>query len=377
MDFLDKLVGPDSGLFSPLPVVLVGACVVLGTCFFPAFRLVQDVQSRGPDCRPDEPLQGARLEAKITSLHVYPVKSCAGHKVQQATLGDRGLDMDRLWMVVDGRGRFLSQRRCAKMALISPSLPRSKDEALVLSAPGVASLEVPVVHKVGPSGPKAGGNVVEVGIWRDTCQAIDQGDAAASWLGTFLEMQNLRLVRMRDGFVRPTDPDYGTGFRTGFADGFPMLLAAEESLEEINSRMGAGAEAIGMDRFRPNIVVRGWGPFAEDCWTKVKIGGITMHTPKPCSRCQIPQINQSTLEVRNEPRKTMDTFRAGSYVTQWKEKWAKDVFFGMNVLHESGGVLRVGDEADVLRVARSVANSSYPEFGGSADWRWDGTGLAS
>lgn len=64
----------------------------------------------------------------MTSLHVYPVKSCAGHEVQQATLGDRGFEMDRLWLVVDGRGRFMTQRKCPKMAQISPSLPKSHDE---------------------------------------------------------------------------------------------------------------------------------------------------------------------------------------------------------------------------------------------------------
>lgn len=84
----------------------------------------------------------ARAQAKITSLRVYPVKSCAGHEVRQATLGDRGLDMDRLWMIIDGAGRFMSQRRCAKMAVISPSLPRTKDE---VSFDGV------VQHKNGPS----------------------------------------------------------------------------------------------------------------------------------------------------------------------------------------------------------------------------------
>ncbi|CAM9131062.1 unnamed protein product [Laminaria digitata] len=261
--------------------------------------------------------------------------------------------MDRLWLVVDGHGRFMSQRRCPKMALISPSLPKSHDEALTLSAPGMTSIEVPVMRKVGPDGPKAGGEMVEVAVWRDTCQGIDQGDAIAAWLCAFLEMEKLRLVRMKDGFVRPTDAAYGTGFRTSFADGFPMLLAAEESLEELNSRMDT-EEAVGMDRFRPNIVVRGWGPFAEDDWTKIRAGGIVMHTPKPCDRCQIPSINQSSLEKRHEPRATLEKFRAGSQVAKWKESWAKAVFFGMNVLHERRGVLRVGDGVDVLRVAKKT-----------------------
>ncbi|CAM9182907.1 unnamed protein product [Hapterophycus canaliculatus] len=236
---------------------MCGACLILGTCVMPMLRTERD--NRAVNCRQDEPFRGPPAEAEITSLRVYPVKSCAGHEVQQAALGDRGLEMDRLWMVVDGRGRFMSQRRCPKMALVSPSLPRSKDEPLVLSAPGMPPLEVPVVHGIGPGGPEAGGEVVEVGVWKDTCQAVDQGDSAASWLGTFLEIDNLRLVRMKDGFVRLTDQKYGTGFRTGFADGFPMLLTAEESLEDLNSRMAAAAaaagapeeESIGMDRFRP------------------------------------------------------------------------------------------------------------------------------
>ncbi|CAM9589741.1 unnamed protein product [Ectocarpus sp. 6 AP-2014] len=349
MDLLEKLVGEGAG-----GLILCGALLVLGTCVLPMCAGIRVPRQDGEKCRPDEPHE-IPAKAKITSLRVYPVKSCAGHEVQQASLGDRGLEMDRQWMIVDGRGRFMSQRRFSKLALISPSLPKTKDEPLVLSAPGVASLEVPVVRKVGAGGPAAGGELVEVGVWKDTCQAIDQGDAAASWLQAFLGVDNLRLVRMKDGFVRPTDPGYGTGFRTGFADGFPMLLVAEESLEELNSRIAATGDgeqaAVGMDRFRPNIVVRGWGPFAEDDWTKIRVGRIGMRTPKPCSRCQIPGINQSTLEVRKEPKQTLDTFRTGSHVAPWNEKWSKDVFFGMNVLHESAGVLRVGDDVDVLRAA--------------------------
>eukprot|EP00904_Undaria_pinnatifida_P007234 jgi/Undpi1/3640/HiC_scaffold_16.g07010.m1 len=295
----------------------------------------------------------ARGKATVTSLYVYPVKSCAGQKVPQVTLGDRGFEMDRLWLVVDGNGRFMSQRKCPKMALIKPSLPKSHDEPLVMSAPGMASLEVPVMRKVGPGGPSAGGSMVKVVIWRDTCEAVDQGDAIAAWLCTFLELENLRLVRMRDGFVRPTDPSYGKGFRTSFADGFPMLLAAEESLEELNSRM-ATEDAVGMDRFRPNIVVRGWRPFAEDDWTKIIVGGIVMRTPKPCDRCQIPTINQSTLETCSEPRATLAKFRTGSQVAAWNESWAKRLYFGVNVLHEQRGVLRVGDGVDVLRVAKKM-----------------------
>ncbi|CAM9439941.1 unnamed protein product [Scytosiphon promiscuus] len=357
IDSLLKLVGGDNGV-STLAVIICGACLILGTCVAPILRSERD--NRGVNCRQDEAFRGTPAEAEITSLRVYPVKSCAGHEVQEAALGDRGLEMDRLWMVVDRRGRFMSQRRCPKMALVSPSLPRSEEEPLVLSAPGMPPLEVPVVHGVGPDGPEAGGEVIDVGVWSDTCQAVDQGASAASWLGAFLEMDNLRLVRMKDGFVRPTDPKYGAGFRTSFADGFPMLLAAEESLDDLNSRIAAASsgagkgKSIGMDRFRPNVVIRGWGAFAEDDWTKIRVAGINMNTPKPCSRCQIPGIDQNTLEVGEEPRKTMDTFRAGSHVAQWKEKWATDVFFGVNVLHESKGVLRVGDKVEVLRVARKA-----------------------
>ncbi|CAM9883266.1 unnamed protein product [Sphacelaria rigidula] len=79
-----------------------------------------------------------------------------------------------------------------------------------------------------------------------------------------------------------------------------------------------------------------------------------MRTPKPCERCQVPTINQRTLERRREPRATMETFRTGKQLGLWKQSWAKGLFFGMNVLHERKGVLRIGDEVQVLRVAKKA-----------------------
>ncbi|CAM9315907.1 unnamed protein product [Discosporangium mesarthrocarpum] len=252
-------------------------------------------------------------------------------------------------MVVDGRGRFMSQRRCPKMALISPSLPKVMNEPLLLSAPGLPTLEVPVLQAKRP-GKGGGGEVVDVGIWRDTCVAVDQGEDAATWLSDFLEMEGLRLVRMQDGFVRPTDPSYGRGFQTGFADGFPMLLTSEESLQELNSRMDE-REAVGMERFRPNLVVRGWGPFGEDRWSEIQVGGLRMRVVKPCERCQVPTINQETLEKREEPRATLSKFRTGAQLGLWKQSWAEGLFFGQNVLHEAQGMIRVGDRVEVVRVS--------------------------
>ncbi|CAM9195057.1 unnamed protein product [Choristocarpus tenellus] len=258
-------------------------------------------------------------------------------------------------MVLDSNGRFMTQRRCPKMALISPSLPKTMNEPLLLSAPGLPTLSVPVLQ-AGIREGRGMGQVVEVEVWKDTCLAVDQGASAAAWLCQFLEMDGLKLVRMQDGFMRLTDPKYGVGFQTGFADGFPILLTSEESLEEVNSRMDK-AEAVGMDRFRPNLVVQGWGAFGEDSWSRIRVGEVVMRVVKPCERCQVPTINQKTLEKRMEPRATLNKFRTGAHLSLWKESWAKGIFFGQNVLHEGQGVLRVGDKVEVLRVVAKGSTS--------------------
>ncbi|KAG5187521.1 hypothetical protein JKP88DRAFT_271804 [Tribonema minus] len=299
-----------------------------------------------PDSRSskkDEPYYGTEA-AEVTSLRVYPIKSCAGHEVDCWELTKTGLKYDRNWVVVGADGRFRSQRRLPKMAVITPSLPTSDTDPLIIKAPGMPELVVPARRRGDP-----GAKEVPVGVWGDQCTGIDQGEETATWLSRCLGEPGLRLLRYDDAFTRGTDPAYGRGFFTAYSDGFPLLLASEESLEDLNARL---AQPIGMERFRPNVVVEGMGAWAEDAWTKVAVGDVVMRVVKPCDRCQVPTIDQSTgTKTGAEPTATLRAFRTGAHLGMADEKVASAVFFGQNVLHEGGrGALRVGDRVEVLRV---------------------------
>ena len=228
-------------------------------------------------------------------------------------------------MLVDANGRLLSQREHARMALIEPRLG---DDTLSLAAPGHDPISIPVLSR----GPRR-----QVTVWRDRCEAVDQGDAAAEWASSFLGTR-CRMVRMAHDAVRAVDPDFavGDGDQVGFADGYPFLLTTEESLADLNDRMAA---ALPMNRFRPNIVLSGFEPFAEDDWRRIRIGDIAFAVVKPCARCVITTTDQATAERGNEPLRTLATYR---------QVPGRGVMFGQNLIHQSTGVIRVGDPVELI-----------------------------
>ncbi|CAA9573561.1 MAG: Flavodoxin reductases (ferredoxin-NADPH reductases) family 1 [uncultured Thermomicrobiales bacterium] len=266
--------------------------------------------------------------AAVTALYHYPIKSCAGAALDVAALDARGIVHDREFMLVDAaNGRFLTQRELPRMALITPRLDDGADTVLTVSAPGVSPLSVPV---------RASGPTREVIVWRDGCRVVDQGDEIARWFAAFLGVA-CRLVRLADDFERKVDPAYATSARdqVGFADGFPLLLISEESLADLNARL---AEPLPMNRFRPNVVVAGaGGPFAEDGWSRVRIGGTILHVVKACARCAITTTDQRTAAVGKEPLTTLATYRRGE----------RGVLFGQNLIHEGPGTIRLGDRVEI------------------------------
>lgn len=265
---------------------------------------------------------------RISALHTYPVKSCRGVTLREASFDARGIVGDRLFLVVDAEHAFVTQRSHTRMALIDAALAGL---SLTLSAPGQPALTVGVAHE----GPRC-----RVTIWRDTAEAVDQGDAAAAWLSAWLG-EPVRLVRMADDWTRLVSADYAVRptDQTGFADGYPALLISEASLEALNARLTAkGSHALPMNRFRPNIVVAGAAPFAEDGWKRIRAGGMTFDVVKPCARCDVTTTDQDTAERGKEPLATLAEFR----------RVEGKVMFGQNVIHAGPGTLRVGDEIEIL-----------------------------
>jgi uncharacterized protein YcbX len=268
-------------------------------------------------------VKGAIMQ--VSEVNVYPVKSCGGTSLVESRIDARGFVNDRRWLVVNERCHFQTQREIARMALIKPQV----DElSLRLTAPEIDDFELPADQ---------GGQRVEVKIWKDSgVGAIDQGDEAAEWLSTFLK-RKVRLVRFADDYFRQVSQTYAPREtdQVGFADGYPFLFISEASLEDLNTRL---AEPLPMNRFRPNIVIRGAEPYAEDKWKVVRIGDVLFDVVKSCARCAITTTNQATAERGKEPLKTLATYRN-------EERGA---MFGQNVIHRSTGTIKTGMPLEVV-----------------------------
>ena len=279
------------------------------------------------------------VQAHIAALFVYPVKSCAGVAVTDTVLTDTGLDLDRAWMVVDTQGRFVSQRELPRMALIQPQL-RHYD--IVLRAPGMLALHLQI-------------DTVEaattVQVWQDEVKAYDMGDLAAQWFSDFLapdraspQARPYRLVRFDPEQQRLSSLTWTGGVKAPnqFSDGYPVLVTSTASLDGLNRRLQAqGHPAVGMERFRPNIVLAGIEEHDEDRIDRLHIatgsGSVVLQPVKPCPRCPIPNIDPRTAISSPQVGDTLQTYRQDPRVDG-------AITFGMNaiVLEGTDQPLRVG-----------------------------------
>lgn len=278
--------------------------------------------------------------AILTELNLYPIKSCAGIALREATLTAAGLMSehiyDREWMVVDAQGEFITQRDHPKMALITP---RIKADRLELRAPGMLRLEIPL-NLPHPDDAKT----LQVRVWNDTVDAYDCDETTAAWFSSFLGIP-CRLVRFHVDAKRIASTQWTGGVEvpTLFSDGYPMLVISEASLADLNEKlMTQGRTALPMNRFRPNIVIGGVGAFEEDYAQSFKIDDATLKPVKPCPRCPVPSIDQATGEFGPDPLDILRTYRADPRVDG-------GITFGMNtiLLEGEGQLLRVGQELEV------------------------------
>jgi|SRR5271157_1249647 len=270
----------------------------------------------------------------LAALHIYPVKSFRGLAVQSAEIDSLGAIGDRRFLVVDPAGVFLTQRTAPRMALVGAFLDET---ALTLRSGGFGEIRV-------RRAPDPGARLQAVRVWSsEGLQAEDCGNAAASWLGGVLGTP-CRLVRIGPAFRRPVKAGRARpGDLVNFADGYPFLAVSEASLGDLNSRIEkTGAEAVPMDRFRPNIVLGGCEPYAEDSWQRLRIGEIVFRSSGPCSRCIITTTDQATGARGVEPLRTLAGYRRNA-----AEPTLVD--FGQNLVHEvKTGLLSVGDPVEIL-----------------------------
>lgn len=264
----------------------------------------------------------------VSEIYFYPVKSLAGISVSEWELDVFGLRFDRRWMVVTPEGTFLTQRELPQMAKIQPELDTGGAQpTLRLNHPRLGSLEITPADLNRPR--------LRVTVWHDQVEAVPVGEFADAWLTQALGV-SCRLVFFPDDVLRQVSLNYARpGERTAFADGFPLLLIGQGSLDDLNHRLAVnGHSPVSMRRFRPNLVVQGASPYAEDNWRRIQVGAIPMRVVKPCSRCAITTVDPETGEFAGkEPLATLSTYR----------KQGNKVYFGQNLIHEAQGRLRVGD----------------------------------
>ena len=261
----------------------------------------------------------------VSSLIYYPIKACRGFEVHTASVVRMGLEHDRRMMVVTPDGEFLTQREYPRLALVTPKLGNG---TLELCAPSYDSIQL---------GIQTSGFPISVSVWSSRgVQAIDQGEEAAVWFSDWLGAE-VRLVHIADGYIRKVNPAYAVNIddHTGFADGYPILLTSEEGLQDLNSRLET---PVPMNRFRPNLVVKGCEPFAEDTWNRIRVGDVELAVVKPCARCEVTTIDKNTLERSKEPLKTLGKYR----------KHKLGAIFGQNVIPLNEGTLQLGTNVEIL-----------------------------
>jgi uncharacterized protein len=261
----------------------------------------------------------------LSSIHIYPFKSAAGTRMSSVTLDRLGPELDRRWMLIESTGAFVSQRTQPRMALIDAVVD---GDTLMLHAPGMESLQLPLRMEKG--------SLVDVVVWGSSFHALAGPAEGSKWASQYLGIK-CRLVYMPSHFNRKVEPGFApANSQVGFADGYPLLLIGEASLEDLNSRL---VEPVSMSRFRPNLVVRGCLPYAEDGWRRIQIGEVSFRIVKPCGRCSMTTVDPKSGEFNGkEPLKTLATYR----------RWEGEAVFGQNLVHENLGTLHVGQRIKIL-----------------------------
>jgi uncharacterized protein YcbX len=267
---------------------------------------------------------------ELSEIWVYPVKSLGGISMQEAQVTDRGLELDRRWLLVDDSGRFLSQREYPELALFRPEIV---DEFLrITHRVNLESIDIELRPVFLDANKK-----IEVTVWDDTIEAFEVSQKVTEWFTNILGF-SVRMVYMPDESERKLDPNYAISGDeiNSFSDAYPFLIIGQASLDDLNGRLEF---KVPMNRFRPNFVFRNGEAFEEDAWRDFKIGNISFVGVKPCDRCVMTTVDQEKGVVSGkDPLKTLAKYR----------NFGNKVLFGQNVIGLGLGTVMVGDTVRVL-----------------------------
>ncbi|TRX39033.1 MOSC domain-containing protein [Flavobacterium restrictum] len=265
---------------------------------------------------------------QLSQIWIYPIKSLGGISLQESKVTDRGLELDRRWLLVDGNSRFLSQREYPKLALFQPEI--AGDFLQVIDreqGDSIAFLHHPIALE----------NKTEVTVWDDSIVAFEVSSSISSWFTQKLGFPT-RLVYMPHESRRLVAPEYAVAPSAinSFSDGYPFLLIGQSALDDLNARL---ANPVPMNRFRPNFVMTNTVAFEEESWREFRIGSVDFVGVKPCERCIMTTVDQEkgTLSGK-DPLKTLATYR----------KFENKVLFGQNAIGLGLGTVVVGDVCTVF-----------------------------
>lgn len=263
---------------------------------------------------------------QLTEIWTYPLKSGMGLSQHLSFAGLEGLEGDRRWMVADLNGKFVTGRQLPKLVTIK-ALPHSS--GLTLAMYGQPSLKVSINQFT---------QALDSQVWDDRFSALTGCQEANDWLSEALEM-SLQLVYI--GPQSQREREVLGGQALGFADGYPYLLLGENSVADLNLRLqAAGQNPVDVRQFRPNLVVDGADPYAEDGWSQVRIGEVVFDLPKLCTRCVFTTVNPDSgfKHPQQEPLRTLSQYR----------KQEMGVCLGQNLVARNTGILRLGDPVEIL-----------------------------
>ncbi|MBK5277800.1 MAG: MOSC domain-containing protein [Bacteroidia bacterium] len=269
-------------------------------------------------------------ERRISEIWIYPIKSLAGIRLQKAAVQQKGLQHDRRWMLVDEKGRFLTQREHPEMALFSVNIDNNHlvvgRQTTANGLPPSIRIELHREHSV---------NSLKVQIWDDQVDAVEVDPAYSAWFSDKINI-DCRLVFFPEKSRRDVDSNYVVNNeQVSLADGYPFLIIGQSSLDGLNKKL---ADPVTIKRFRPNFVFTGGLPHEEDTWKNLKVGSVTFEGVKPCSRCVLTTVNPETAEKGVEPLRTLSTYRNVN----------GKVCFGENLVARSSGEVYEGDLIEMI-----------------------------
>ncbi len=265
-------------------------------------------------------------EITLTGVRIYPVKSLAGIRLEQANVQPQGLQDDRLFMLVDENGLLITQRKYPQLALLKTQMI---DQGIRIDTSNFSPLIIAEKDFLNET--------ALVKIWQDECVGIVASEQVNQWFSQYLD-SSVRLIKYNQKAPRAIDPNYSSpNDIVSFADGFPLLVISDASLQDLNSKLET---PVTMTNFRPNIIVDGCEAFAEDDWKQIRIGEVVFDAVKRCSRCVFTTVNPETGVKSNngQPLKTLSQYR----------KADGGVLFGMNLIPRSKGIIRVNDKLEII-----------------------------